>query len=317
MGDEDILEVGRVAARLSVEVRTAIGESAIADDLQHGLGHLILVDGELVGIPSVLIIATVSINRTEHAVVHCYAELVLERVASEGSVVHLDIELEVLIEMMGAEEAHYGLCIYVILMLGGLHRFGLDEERALEALLAAIVASDGEHLCQVLFLAFLIGIEERHIAFTSAPEHITGTAKLDGSVDSVLNLHSCTSNHIEVRVGSSTVHIALMAEHVSRAPQQTDAGSSLLLFQIRYDSLHVGFILLNGSCLGYKVGIMEAIILDAHLLHELKAGIYALLSYGKSIGAFSPRERLGAATELVATFCTKGVPPCHGELQPR
>ena len=47
---------------LGVEVRTAVAKAAVADDLHHGLDKFVVVDGELVCIPSVLVVATVGID---------------------------------------------------------------------------------------------------------------------------------------------------------------------------------------------------------------------------------------------------------------
>ncbi len=57
----------------------------------------------------------------------------LECVAGEGGVVYLDVDFEVLVESVGLEESDYGLGVNVVLVLGGFHGLGLDEECAGEA----------------------------------------------------------------------------------------------------------------------------------------------------------------------------------------
>ncbi len=134
MGNEYVFEVGGVTASLGVEVCAAVAESAVAYNLHHGLGKLEVVDGELVGVPAVLIVAAVGVDAAEHAVVNSHGELVLECVACEGGVVYLDVYLKVVFKTVGFEEADDGFCVYVVLVLGGFHRLRLDKECAGEAL---------------------------------------------------------------------------------------------------------------------------------------------------------------------------------------
>ena len=158
MSDKDILRVGRVAAKLSVEVATAIAKTTIADNLHHGLSKLEVVDRELVGIPAILCITTVGIDRAKHTIVDSYCQLMLEGVTSESSMVYLDIHLEVFIQTMSFEEANYSFCVYIILMLSRLHWFRLDEECACETFAASIVASQCKHSCEMLLFTLLVGI---------------------------------------------------------------------------------------------------------------------------------------------------------------
>ena len=58
--NEDIFQVGRVTTGLGVEVCTTVAESTVADYLHHCLSQLVIVNRELVGIPSVLIITPVA-----------------------------------------------------------------------------------------------------------------------------------------------------------------------------------------------------------------------------------------------------------------
>ncbi len=61
---------------------------------------------------------------------------------------------------------------------------------------------------------------------------------------------------------------------------------------------------------------MEAIILYAHLLHELESGIHLVLSGLHRAGCGIPREGLCSSSELVGTFRTESMPPRHGEFEP-
>ena len=316
MGDEDVLRVGGRAAELGVEVGAAVLEAAVADDLHHREGEVVRIHRELVGIPAVLGVAAVGVDGAEEAVVHGHGELMLEGVAGEGGVVHLDVHLEVLVQAVGAEEADHGLRVHVVLVLGGLHRLGLDEEGALEALGAGVVAGRGEHLGEVVLLALHLGVQEGVVAFTAAPEHVSGAAELDGGVERILDLQGRAGDDVELRVGGGAVHVALVAEHVGRAPQVLDAGLLLLLQEVVGDVLHAGLVLLHVLGVLDQVDVMEAVVADAQLLHDLEAGVG--LGLGAAVGALAlvPLVGAGLAAERVAGRLAQGVPPGHRELEP-
>ena len=138
----------------------------------------------------------------------------LKCVASKRSVVHFDVHLEVLVEVVSLQESDNSLSVNIILMLRWFHWFRLNEECSLETLSTSIIASHGEHSSHVLFLAFLVSVEEAHVAFTSTPEHIVLSTELDTCIDSVLDLHDSTRHHVEVRVSGSTIHITSVTEHI-------------------------------------------------------------------------------------------------------
>ena len=168
----------------------------------------------------------------------------------------------------------------------------------------------------MLLLALLVSIEKAHISLTAAPEHIVCTAELDSSVDGVLDLYCCTCNYIKIRICRSSVHIALVTEYVCCSPKKLDACLGLLLLEVCNNFLETSLILLNVRALVYQVYIMEAIVLDAHLLHELESCIDLILGRLYRARSTVPREGLCSATELIRALCAECVPPCHRELEP-
>ncbi len=240
----------------------------------------------------------------------------LEGVAGECGVVHLDVYLEIVFEAVGLEEADHCLGVDVILVLGGFHGLGLDEECALEALGACVVACHGEHHGQVFLFTLLVGVEEAHIAFAAAPEYVVAAAERDGGVDGVLDLYGCACHNVEVGIGGGAVHVAAVAEYVGCAPQVLDAGRGHLFLQVSNDFFHAGFIVVYVAEVADKVGVVEAEVFDAEFLHHLEAGVGFLLGYGHGVGAFVPWELLGACAKLVASFGAQCVPPCHCEFEP-
>ena len=240
----------------------------------------------------------------------------LEGVSRECGVVHLDIHLEVLVQSVRLEESDDRLRVHVVLVLGGFHGLGLDEEGASESLGAGIVACLGKHHGQVFLLAFLVSIEQTHVSLASAPEDVVLATQFDGCVDSVLNLHRRACHHIKVGVGSRTVHVALVSKHVGRAPQEFDARLLLFLLGIGHHLLKVGLVLLDAAALAHEVHVVEAVVADTYLLHELEARVHLVLGSLQWLCGGIPGEVLGASAKLVTTLGTQRMPPRHGEAQP-
>ena len=236
--------------------------------------------------------------------------------AGQRGVVDLDVDLEVLVEPVGAQETDHGLRIDIVLVLHRLHRLGLDQEVALEALRTGIVAGHAEHRGHVLLLALHVGVQQRHVALAAAPEDVVFAAQLDRGVDGVLDLQHGAGRGVEVGVGRGAVHVAGVSEDVGRAPQQLDAGFGLLLLGVGDDLPEVLLILLGRGGLVHEVHVVEAVVLDAHLLHELEACVHFCLGALDGACRRVPREGLGAAAELVAALGAEGVPPCHREFEP-
>ncbi len=240
----------------------------------------------------------------------------LESVAGESGMVHLDVHLEVFVEIVGLEESDHGLRVDVILMLGGLHGLRLNEESALEPVGACIVTGHCEHTGEVFFLALLVGVEKAHVSLATTPEHVVGATQCDGGVDGVLDLHGGTGHYVEVRVGGSSIHIAGVTEDVGRSPEILDAGLLHQSFEICRDFLHTLLVVFDVVEVADEVGVVEAEIFDTELLHDFKACVGLLFGHGHGVVADVPGEFLCACAELVAAFSAERVPPCHGEFQP-
>ena len=100
-------------------------------------------------------------------------------------------------------------------MLCRLHRLRLDQEGTLEAILAAIVTCHRQHHRQVILLTLHVGVQQAHIALTATPEDVVLSTQRDTSVDGVLDLRSGASHSGEIGIRSGTIHVTLVAKHVS------------------------------------------------------------------------------------------------------
>src|SRR5690606_5842631 len=104
MGVEEIDRLEALAADLRIEVDTAGREAAVLEDHEHDLRRQVDIGRELVGVPTEEKIARVRIDRAEEALRAGVVELVLHRVPGERRVVRLDVELDVLLEPVRAQE---------------------------------------------------------------------------------------------------------------------------------------------------------------------------------------------------------------------
>ncbi len=117
---EQIGRIERLAADLGVEVEAAGPEAAGLQDVierQRGVRDVVR---ELVGVPAQLRIAAVHVDRTEDAERGRQRDLMLEAVAGKRRVVVLDVDLDLLLEAVGLQEAEDRGGVEIVLMLGRL-----------------------------------------------------------------------------------------------------------------------------------------------------------------------------------------------------
>ncbi len=237
----------------------------------------------------------------------------LEGVLGQGGVVDLDVELEVVHQVVFAQEGDDGGGVEVVLMLGGLHRLGLDEEGALEAVFTGIVPGHVQEAGQVIQLPFHVGVEQAHVAFAAAPEDVVLAVELDGGVEGILHLGAGAGDDVEVGIGGRAVHVAGMAEEVGRAPEQLDAGSIHLFPGIVGDGGQAALRLRQGAGLVDQIEIVKAEIGDADLGDELKGGVHLVFGALNGIRGAVPWELHGADAEGIAARIAEGMPVGDGE----
>ena len=108
---------------------------------------------ELVGVPAVLRVAAVGVDAAQHPVGGRERDLVVEAVAGQRGVVRLDVDPVLALEAVADEEAVDGRDVVVVLVLGRLHRLGLDEQLALEADLVLVLGDEVQEPGELLALA--------------------------------------------------------------------------------------------------------------------------------------------------------------------
>src|SRR5690606_23285961 len=115
-----------------------------------------------------------------------------------SGVVCLNVQLEVFVQTVVSQKANHRRTIKIILVLGGLHRLGFNEERSLEAVLASVIASNGEETRQVILLTLHVGVQKAHVTLTTAPKDVVLATEFDGRIQSIFELSTCVSHHSKV-----------------------------------------------------------------------------------------------------------------------
>ena len=239
----------------------------------------------------------------------------LEGVARQGGVVGLNVHLEILVQPVLAHKADRRCGIKIILVLHGLLWLGFNEEIARKADGAAVADRHFHQRGDVLLLKLHVGVQQRFIALSASPEHITPAAELHRAFQRLFDLCGRVAVYLHAVGGARAVHKAGIAKHIGRAPQALYAGCVHLLPDIVGDFIQARVCFGNGIGLGHQVHIVEAEIFYPQLLHKLKARIHlgACVRHRARLRAeaFIGRPR----AEHIRARRAQVMPPRHGERQ--
>ena len=309
--DVRIKEIGRVDAlppELGVEVVAAGGETSTLQDVVESRGDLANVVRELVGIPAVLRIAPIHVDRSEHAQRDRGRDLVLKAVAGEGCVVGLDIELHFLFEAVGEKESVDGFDIAVVLVLGGFVGLRLDQNGPLKADAVLVFDHHFQEAAELRLLLLEIGVEQAVVALASAPQDVVLAAETLGQFDAVPHLGGSEPEHIRIRVGSRAGHVARVAEEIGGAPKQLHAGGGHLLADAIADACKIVDVLAYGVGLGHDIRIVKAEVREAEAGEELESFVQLVFRMRLIHGSTVPGTVERAGPEHVGALAAEGVP---------
>ncbi len=270
VGMEQVGPVHALAAELRVEVEAAAREPAAAQDLVDGQRQLVDRVRELIRVPAVLVVAAVGVDAAEDPVADGVSHLMMEAVAGQGGVVDLEVHPVLGLQAVAREEAVDGRGVVVVLVLRRLLGLRLDEEQPLEADLVLVLGDEVEESGELGLLADEVGVEERLVALTPAPQDVVRPAQPLGGLEHDLDLGGRVSEHLGIRVRRRAGGVARMAEQVGRAPQEPDPGAGHVRLGRVDDRGEVGARLGERRALRRDVAIVEAVVGDAELLEELE-----------------------------------------------
>ena len=230
--------------------------------------------------------------------------------------VALDVDLELALQTVALEEAVHRRRVVVVLMLGGLLRLGLDQQRPGEADLVLVRHHQLEEPRELVALLTQAGVQQRLVALAPAPQDVVLTAEAVRGLHRVAHLRCGMGKHLRVGVGGTAGGVAGMGEQVGRAPEQAHTGLGLLLGGPLDEDIQVGFRLAQRLAGRRHVHVVEAIERRAQLGEELERGVLlGERSLHRVDAGGQPRAVERAGAEDVAPGPVEAVPVAHGDAQ--
>ena len=225
-----------------------------------------------------------------------------------------NVHLEVLVKAILAEEAENSCSIEIILVLCRLLGLRLNVEIACVADRTGIVNGHSHKTSHIVLLKSHIGVEKSLIALTAAPENVALTAELYGCFNSLLDLSCSVSENISRGRCACAVHISGMIEALSCAPEKLLACFSLLLLEVINYLVELFIGLSKAAVLGRKVSVVEAVVINGELVHDLESCVCLCDSTLFGI-CLAPGLIGSAAAEHICSVAAHGVPPGKSKLE--
>ena len=213
------------------------------------------------------------------------------------------------------KEAVAGGDVEIVLVLGRLLGLGLDQDRSLETDLVLVLDHQRDKAAELIELAFHVGIEQRLIALAPAPEHVILAAEPMRHLERRPDLACGIDEHLWVRIGRRTRHIATVREEVSRSPQKAYLGCGHLLFEQVGDGVEVGNELGKRPAFRCRVHVVEGKERDIEQAEQLESDVGFGASERHRIRAVMPGPQESLAAERIAPRPAERVPIAHGKAQ--
>ena len=154
-----------------------------------------------------------------------------------------------------------------------------------------------------------VGVEQRVVALTPAPQHVVLAAESLGGGHAVRDLCSGVLEQLGIGVGRGARLEPWVREQVGGAPQQAHAGALLMGGGQFHHLVEVAARLGEGRALGRDVTVVEAVERRAELGEEFEGDLHLLLRGGHGVAAwFEPRTVEGAGAEDVDALGVERVP---------
>ena len=122
------------------------------------------------------------------------------------------------LETVPGQEAEHGGGVVVVLVLGRLHRLGLDEELALEADLGLVLRDQVQESGELRAFAAKVRVQKRVVTLTTAPQHVVLATQAQSDFHHVLDLRGGVGEHLRIWIRGSPGLEAAVREQVGRAP---------------------------------------------------------------------------------------------------
>src|SRR5882724_302701 len=139
MRHKNIFKVRRIPSCFCIEVHATTCKTSSFENYKQAFYQFVEINRELVCVPSILIIAPISIHTAQHSGIDRYLQFMLKGMTGQCSVIYFYIEFEIFIKAVLTQETNNRGRIIVVLVFGRLTRFWLNKEHTVESLLASII----------------------------------------------------------------------------------------------------------------------------------------------------------------------------------
>ena len=232
----------------------------------------------------------------------------LDGMARQRGVIGLQVELEMVDEIIFAQEIQASRGIGIVLMFGRLLRLRLDIQLAFEANLPLVINRHVQKRRQMVHLPLQLGVQQSRVTFASAPEDVTVAAKLVRHFHRFFHLRGGVGKHIRVATGGRAVRVARVHEQAGRAPKQFDTCAFLLLSEHFHDGIQVFVGRTEVPAFGGNVAVVKGVKRRAELFDKFEGDSRPFLRHLHRVAAVLPGPDGRADTEHVSQLRAEGVP---------
>ncbi|MNF82191.1 hypothetical protein D3C84_644910 [compost metagenome] len=310
VSQEEVVDFERATANFRVKVYAATAQAACFENFVHRKRRGVQVRRELVRIPAEEHVALVRVERAQHAVNCSNADFVLERVASQRSMVRFKVQLEVLFQAVVLQECNRRSRVEIVLVFRRLFRLRLDQELCVEADFFRVCDRHVVQASQIVQLQLHVRVQKRLVTFAAAPEYIVFSAELFTYFKAFLYLCCSVCVYVSVNRRACAVNEARVREHVLRVPEQLSAGRFLAVFEQSNDNVEVLVRFLQRRTFWSDITVMESVERNVQLLHELEVCFNACFCFVKSAQAI-PSTYSRTSAEWIRAVCRESVPVCY------
>lgn len=196
-----------------------------------------------------------------------------------------------------------------------LARFGLDIELPLEANRLLEIHRHVQEVREMFALALHVGVEQRGVALTAAPEDIALATESMRDFDGLLYLRRRVREHIKPRTRRRTRDVARMREQARGAPQKFLATCAREDCEVIDDAIKIRVGFSERGAFGRDVAIVKAVVIDAALAQKFEERIGAAQAVVNVITAIVPRHARGGASKWICESVAHGVPVARRKAQ--
>ena len=315
VGVEQVDRLEGFPADFGVKVHSAAAQSTVFEDVVHRLGGEVVIGAELVGVPSEQHVAGVGIDTAQGSLHAGVVDFVHHGMTGQRGVVGFQIQFEVVLQVIRSQEIHARRRIAVILMLGRLFRFRLDQKLTGKPDLFGVVDGHVKEFAEVVQFPFHVGVVKVLITFTAAPEDIVLAAKPVRHLHRLFHLRRRVRVYVGVAGGGGAVHETRVREHVGGAPEQFDAAAFLFFLEDVGDGVEDLVGVPQRGAFGGHVAVVERVVGGLQFFEQFERHAGTILGILDAVGAVVPGADGGAGAERIGAGAAEGVPVDDREPQ--